>query len=115
MYILDTDHVSIMQWPDGAEAQRLHARLEAVPAEDIATTIITYEEQTRGWLVFVTRARTAAQEIEAYRRLQQNLDDFHRMNVLEFGEEAVTEYQRLKRLRLKIGAMDLKIAAITLT
>jgi tRNA(fMet)-specific endonuclease VapC len=115
MYILDTDHVSILEQEDSAEAQRLSARLETVPEEDIATTIITYEEQTRGWLAFASKARTAAQEIKAYQRLQENLDDFRRITVLEFGEEASTEYQRLKRSRLRIGSMDLKIAAITLT
>ena len=37
------------------------------------------------------------------------------MDVLEFDTEAATEYQRLKQSRIRIGTMDLKIAAIALT
>jgi tRNA(fMet)-specific endonuclease VapC len=34
--------------------------------------------------------------------------------VLEFDEAAATEFERLQHLRLRIGTMDLKIAAIAL-
>jgi tRNA(fMet)-specific endonuclease VapC len=115
MFILDTDHVSLLQWDDSAEAQRLDARLETVPEQELATTVITYEEQMRGWLAYVAKARTVAQEIEAYRRLLKSLEDFRNSRVMAFDERAAAEYQRLKRSRVRLGAMDLKIAAIVLT
>jgi tRNA(fMet)-specific endonuclease VapC len=37
------------------------------------------------------------------------------IEVLDFDAEAAAEFQRLQRLRLKVGAMDLKIAAIALS
>ena len=37
------------------------------------------------------------------------------MGVLEFDTEAAAKFQRLKQLRIRIGTMDLKIAAIALT
>jgi tRNA(fMet)-specific endonuclease VapC len=114
MFVLDTDHVSFLQWDSSTEAQRLAARLEEVPAQELATTVITYEEQMRGWLAYVAKARTVAQEIEAYRRLLKGLEDFRLMRVMALDDRAATEYQRLKGSRLRVGAMDLKIAAIVL-
>jgi tRNA(fMet)-specific endonuclease VapC len=63
----------------------------------------------------MARAKTGAQEIEAYARLKRHLDDFRTIVVLDFDERAGVEYQRLRRLRVRIGTMDLKIAAIVLT
>jgi tRNA(fMet)-specific endonuclease VapC len=114
MFILDTDHVSLLQWNNSTEARRLDARLEHVPAQELATTVITYEGQMRGWLTYVAKARTVAQEIEAYRRLLKSLDDFRLMRVMAFDDRAATEYQRLKHSRPRVGAMDLRIAAIVL-
>ena len=51
MLVLDTDHVSLLQWGGGEEAERL-TRLQAAD-EEVAVTVISYEEQTRGWLAYV--------------------------------------------------------------
>ena len=48
MFVLDTDHFSLMEWSEGSARQILLRRLNAVPAEEVFTTIVTYEEQTRG-------------------------------------------------------------------
>lgn len=34
---------------------------------------------------------------------------------LEFTEDAAAEFQKLQKLRLRVGTMDLKIAAIVIT
>jgi tRNA(fMet)-specific endonuclease VapC len=75
---------------------------------------VTYEEQSRGWLAYIARARTLAQEVEAYTRLKQHLQSFRHILVLDFDRLAATKYQELRRLRTRIGTMDLKIAAIVL-
>lgn len=114
MVILDTDHVSIVEWAGSPEGQRLWARLEHMPPEEIATTVVSFEEQTRGWLTVLAKARSLAQQVEAYRRLKRHLDDFCRMTVLEFDERAAAEFQRLRKSHPRIGTMDLKIAAVVL-
>jgi hypothetical protein len=48
MLILDTDHVSLLEWGSGAEAERLRVRLERSNFQIVTTTIVSYEEQTRG-------------------------------------------------------------------
>ena len=46
MYVLDTDHVSLVEWGSGADAQRLRSRLQRTPRKDVASTIVSYEERS---------------------------------------------------------------------
>ena len=112
MYILDTDHISLVEWGSGVIGQRLHQRIRALPESDVVTTIITYEEQTRGWMAQAAAARTTIQQIEAYRKLQRHLTLYRKIEVMPFDKSAGDDFDRLQRLRLHIGTMDLKIAAI---
>jgi tRNA(fMet)-specific endonuclease VapC len=114
MVVLDTDHLTLLERRQSAASQALQVRLNHLDTESRATTIVTYEEQTRGWMSYVARAKTVAQEIEAYARLKIHLHSFRNILVLDFDERAGVEYQRLRQSRLRIGTMDLKIAAITL-
>jgi tRNA(fMet)-specific endonuclease VapC len=76
--------------------------------------MISDEEHMRGWMAYLARARSMAQQITAYGRLLAHLDNDRRIPVLEFDEAAAMVFQRLRRSRLRIGTMDLKIAAIGL-
>jgi tRNA(fMet)-specific endonuclease VapC len=113
-FVLDTDHFSLMEWGANSARQNLLRLLSAVSPDEVFTTIVTYEEQTRGWMAYSARARTIAQHVEAYRKLERHLDIYSRVQVLGFDERAGTEFERLQGLRLRVGTMDLKIAAIAL-
>lgn len=113
MYILDTDHLSIAD-QDSIEGFNLGRRLDAVPPEEIAVTVVTYEEQMRGWLAYVARANKKDQQIEAYRRLRRHVERFRNIPLLDFDEKAFDEFERLRQAKLRVGTMDLKIAAIAL-
>jgi tRNA(fMet)-specific endonuclease VapC len=114
MHILDTDHLSLLGRADSPTAQRLRFRLAGLKPEERVTTIITFEEQMRGWMSHLAQARSLARQVEAYRQLKDFLDRYLTITVLEFDEAAASEFERLKQSRLRIGTMDLKIAAITL-
>ena len=114
MVVLDTDHLSLLERADSPAGQRLRAQLSALGPALRTTTIITYEEQTRGWIAYMARAKTVVQEIEAYARLKRHLRNFRNILVLDFDERAAVEYQQLRRSRICIGTMDLKIATIVL-
>ncbi|HEX9002346.1 MAG TPA: type II toxin-antitoxin system VapC family toxin [Blastocatellia bacterium] len=114
MFVLDTDHITLLEWGSGPVGQRLHERIRALPENEVVTTVITYEEQTRGWMAYAARAKTTAQQVEAYRKLKRHLDLYCRLQLLEFDEPAGVEFEQLQRLRPRIGTMDLKIAAIAL-
>jgi tRNA(fMet)-specific endonuclease VapC len=91
---LDTDHLSVLD-RGGAKAQRLLRRLADVDPTQVATSIISYEEQMRGWLSYGAKAPDIEQEIEAYEQLKQQLTNYCAILVLDFGDEAAREFQRL--------------------
>ena len=114
MVVLDTDHLSVLEWETDSPAGKLLARLSQLDPDEAVTTIINFEEQMRGWLAYLARVRTLAQQLEAYRHLQRHLDNYRTIPTLEFDSRAAAEFQRLRRSFRRIGTMDLKIAAIVL-
>ena len=112
--LLDTDHVSLLQRGSGADAERLRARLSSLAPNEVATTIVTYEEQTRGWFSRLAAAKSVTELVAAYRLLNLHLEFYHNVTVVAFDEAAATAYQRLRRSKVRIGTMDLRIAAIAL-
>jgi tRNA(fMet)-specific endonuclease VapC len=113
MVVLDTDHLSLVD-ENNVASDRLRSRLDHLDPKDVVTSIITYEEQMRGWLAYLARARTLTQQVEAYRRLARHVEGYRELQLLDFTERAAVELQRLQRLKLRVGTMDLKIAAIAL-
>jgi tRNA(fMet)-specific endonuclease VapC len=115
MVVLDTDHLSVLERSDQPGSGALRAQLADFPPTEVVMTIISYEEQLRGWMAYLARARSVAHQVEAYRRLLQHLDNYHRIPVLAFDEAVAVAFQQLRRARLRIGTMDLKIAAIAVS
>jgi tRNA(fMet)-specific endonuclease VapC len=111
--LLDTDTLCIVQRGGGPEYEGLVGRLDAA-ADEVAVSIISFEEQMRGWLAFIARARSAAQQITAYAKLHALLDDFSTRPILDFDPASAIELERLRRSKVRIGTMDLKISAIAL-
>jgi tRNA(fMet)-specific endonuclease VapC len=113
MYILDTDHLSLIQ-RGSLPGQAILTRLinSRIP---FTTTIVTYEEQARGWLDHLSRAKSIDQQIEAYQRLQAHTLHYRNIDVLPFTPVAAQEYSRLRKVLPRLGTMDLKIGAIALT
>ncbi len=113
MLLLDTDHVVEYQKGTSATARRLEARLDGA-TEPVATTIITVEEITRGWLAAVRRSNEPRDWILPYAKLQQLFDFFTEWNVIEWNDAAAGRFQALRRERVRVKTMDMKIASIAL-
>src|SRR5207302_666472 len=79
-----------------------------------ATTIVNYEEQMRGWLARLARAATLDRQVSDYRELKLLLQKYCSVPLVDFGTQAAAEFERLKQAAIRIGSMDLKIAAIAL-
>jgi len=115
MIVLDTDHISVLQHRDTSAAMALRERLESLPAgETLVTTAITLEEQTRSWLGLIRRYIEVQRQIPYYDRLIGLFDFFAEWAILPFDRRAADEFMRLKETGIRIGTMDLKIAAIVL-
>jgi len=113
MFVLDTDHMSLLEW-DNEGSATLRERLADLDPEEVATTIISYEEHIRGWMTYIARARTVGQQVEGYKRLRRHLENYRQVPILDFDEDCAREFQRLRRARIRIGTMDLKIASVVL-
>lgn len=113
MYILDTDHLSLIQ-RNGQEAKKILEKLTAIEESEVVVTVITYEEQVRGRLDILSRAKTLDEQILGYRGLQQLAGDYQSIKTIPFCRVAALEHQRLRKAYPRLGSMDLKIAAIAL-
>lgn len=115
MVVLDTDILSLIEWSESATSQVLRNRFAQHPPAEITTTIISFEEQMRGWTKYLEhKAKKIAQEIEAYRRMRRQLALYGTLRVLDFDEVAAVRYQNLKKAFPRHKRCDLKIASITL-
>ena len=113
MILLDTDHLSLLQVREAPAAFALHARLAATP-DAVVTTVITLEEQMRGWLALIRRVTDVQRQVAYYERLRSLVAFFAAWEVLPFDQHAATTFERLRQQHVRIGTMDLKIAAIAL-
>ena len=69
----------------------------------------------RGWLALIAEAKNSEQEIFAYERLHLSLEAYRKTTVLDFDEKAVAVFQEFKAQKIRVGTMDLKIAAIAVS
>ncbi|HYD47188.1 MAG TPA: type II toxin-antitoxin system VapC family toxin [Terriglobales bacterium] len=113
MIVLDTDLLTLLE-RDDAPARQLVRRLAEVDPAVVCTTIVNFEEQMRGWLAVVAQARSVRQQVAAYDRLRQFVDNYRHTLLLRFDESAAVEFQRLRRTYRRLGTNDLKIAAIVI-
>ena len=95
MLVLDTDHVSELGYGTPA-GLRLRDRLLA-SGEDIATTIVTVEEQLRGWLAEIHRLADPHRQIPAYQRLHERIEFFARWTVLPWDTAAAELFLNLRQ------------------
>ena len=113
MLILDTDHLSILD-RDTIEAFNLGRRLASVPPEEVAVTIITYEEQMHGWFAVIAQAKTTPRQVEAYRKLRRFINQFSRINLIDYDAEAANQFEQIRQAKVRVGTKDLRIASICL-
>ncbi len=69
MIILDTDHLSLLQVRDAPAAFALQGRLATFSHDEIMATVITVEEQMRGWLARLHAVTEVQQQVAYYERL----------------------------------------------
>jgi tRNA(fMet)-specific endonuclease VapC len=110
LYVLDTDHLSLYRYGH----PEVSAHIEATPADQLAVTIITIEEQLRAWYTQIRRARDRDQLARAYQGLFAVAETAKYIRVLPFTSRAIERYLDLRARLPRLGKMDLSIAAIAL-
>jgi len=110
LFVLDTGHVSLLQRAHALVA----ARVLATPPNELAVSVITFEEQLGAWYTQIRQARDPEKLARAYEGLFQILEDAKRLRILPFSRSAIDRYLELRRTHRRVGRMDLAIAAITI-
>jgi tRNA(fMet)-specific endonuclease VapC len=112
LIILDTDHLTVLRYEDDSHYSRLTSRLDASPDQHIVTTVITMEEQMRGWLAEINRRREVRRQIIAYERLLRMVEFLSEWEIIRLDDRVADQFDRLRKSRVRIGSQDLKIASI---
>ena len=91
LHILDTDTLTLYQSGHAVVVQRIGL----CPAEELALTIISVEEELTGWYTKVRQAKKKDELARAYQRLTNAVRFFSRLNILSFCEPAIERYEDL--------------------
>jgi tRNA(fMet)-specific endonuclease VapC len=111
-YLLDTDHLSILQRQTGEPYSRLSARMERLPLGDFAVSTVTFHEQLLGAHAYISRARKLDDIVRGYDMISRLVFDFKVLPLVSFDGNAAIELEQIQPQRLQLAKMDARIAAI---
>lgn len=114
MILLDTDHLTILYYTEHPRTASLKAAISVSADPRVVVSVVSIEEQFRGWMTEVARHRDVHKQIAAYDRLIALLDLLKSWEVVPFDDRSADEFKKLRQQRVRIGTQDLKIAAIAL-
>ena len=114
-YLLDTDHLSILQRQTGESYHNLSRRMAKHPLSDFAISIVTFHEQMLGSHAYINRARTLKAKVKGYEMMTRIVSDFKELPVVSFDAGAATAYSQISPQRIQLAKMDARIAAIALS
>ena len=114
-YLLDTDHLSILQRQTGKDYSNLSTRMAHYPLSDFAVSIVTFHEQMLGCHAYINRERTLNDIVKGYEMMARLVSDFKVLPLISFDAGAATTFEQLKSQRLQLAKMDARIAAIALS
>jgi tRNA(fMet)-specific endonuclease VapC len=110
LFVLDTDMVTLLQHGH----PQVTARCAALGPEELAVTVITLEEQLSGWYTLLRKSKQPDHVVTAYQSLIDSVLFLTRLRILRLTRPALDRFDQLARLRINVGRMDLRIAAIVL-
>jgi len=112
IHILDTQVLSDWQ----RQPDKIENYIQSFLPEQLAITVVTVYENLRGWIPKFKDAKTSREIINISNKLIQLLKLYKQINVLPFGSAAAEIYDKFpSKVKQKMGTMDARIAAITLS
>jgi tRNA(fMet)-specific endonuclease VapC len=110
-FLLDTDTLSLIEQGHGVVLQHVNRH----PISEIQIATVSLQEQMQGFLSAVTRARDRPDVTRAHELLATRLlPVWSRFAASPLTENAIDRFEQLRSMRLNVGVMDLRIAAIAL-
>lgn len=114
-YLLDTDHLSVLQRQTGKDYSNLSTRMAHYSLSDFAVSIVTFHEQMLGCHAYINRERSLNDVVKGYEMMARLVNDFKVLPILPFDAGAATTFEQLKTQRIQLAKMDARIAAIALS
>jgi tRNA(fMet)-specific endonuclease VapC len=72
-YLLDTDHLSLLQRQAGQDYTNLSTRMASYPLSDFAVSTVTFHEQMLGSHTYINRARNLDDMVKGYEMMTRRL------------------------------------------
>lgn len=113
-YLLDTDHLSIIQRQAGRDFNNLSTRMAQYPLSDFAVSTVTFHEQMLGSHAYINRARNLNDVVKGYEMMTRLVNDFKVLPLVSFDAGAATTFDQLQSQQIQLAKMDARIAAIAL-
>jgi tRNA(fMet)-specific endonuclease VapC len=114
-YLLDTDHLSILQRQAGKDFSHLSTRMVRRPLSDFAVSTITFHEQMLGSHAYINRARNVNDVVKGYEMMARLITDFKVLPLISFDVRAAMVFEQLQSQQIQLAKMDARIAAIALS
>jgi tRNA(fMet)-specific endonuclease VapC len=107
-FLLDTDHVSVIQGRTEPKFSAISARRAACSDSDIVSSIVTLHEQFLGRQAYLNRGRGPGDAVIGYGKLAEMMEFYKKEEVplLPFDDAAAAEFARLRADGVRIGTMD---------
>ncbi len=113
-YLLDTDHLSILQRKTGKSYDNLIIRMINHPLSDFAVSTVTFHEQMLGCHAYINRASNTNNVVKGYEMIVRLVNDFKVLPVVSFDKGAGLIFNQLKSQQIQLAKMDARIASIAL-
>lgn len=111
LYILDTDHLTLLQY----QHANVIANLKRIETHERTVTVISLIEQVEGRLAAIRRARDESDAAVSCHYLLQTIEFYKSLRVLPYSDSAVAIFNQLRQQKIRIGTQDLRIASIALS
>jgi tRNA(fMet)-specific endonuclease VapC len=87
-YLLDTDHLSVLQKSTGRDYEYLSARMAQIPISDFGISIVTVHEQFLGSHTYISRTRNVRDLVKGYEFMTRLVGNIKIIPVAPFDESA---------------------------
>jgi tRNA(fMet)-specific endonuclease VapC len=114
-YLLDTDHLSILQRQKGQDYANLSTRMAQYSLLDFAVSTVTFHEQMLGIHAYINRANSPNDTVKGYEMMTRLITSFPVWPLVSFDSSAATSFNHIQPRRIQLATMDARIAAIALS
>ncbi len=108
-FVMDTDTFTLFCHQQAAVVANVDLFLS-----ETGVTTITVEEQFGGWFAKLQQSRTREDHAKTSRKIATTARLLALFQIPHMSEPALARFDSLRKLKLNVGRMDLRIAAIAL-